>query len=282
MPNYKCVFQYTQPDKGFSEVYYRTASDLTEAARFDLESKRRAVRFRHALTVLRAIRVSDVLNNRNSVVVRIGMSSDYTGIYEPDICSTAGVWTLNAPTTGARRQVWLRGLRDGDVLRSNTTGADLPSAVLVSQVDQWLQTLSRSGFTVRALTKIDGVTVRYTNISLIQVGAGGLIQMTFPTGFTLTASQRVILSQLDPKLWPGLNGAWKLTLVTGTTYTLNYRSHLPQQTYEIVKGRSRPEEYTYGAISYQLSDFNKFSSRDTGRNPLGGRGRRAAKILRAV
>lgn len=282
MANFKCVFQFTQPDKGFSEVYYRTASDLAAATVFDLETRRRAVRFRHKLTVLRAIRVSEVTNNRNAVVIRVNRSTDSIGIKEPDICSTAAVYTLNAPTTGARRQVWFRGLNDGDVLRDASNGADLPSADLISGIESWVRTLANNGFTVRALAKIDGVTIRYTNVTNIIVDANGIVNLTFPAGFTPTFSNRVILSQFDQKLWPGLNGAWFLTNVSTGVYTIKYKSHLPAGTYIITKGRSRPEEFTYGAISANLSDFNKFSSRDTGRNPTGGRGRRSTKFLRAV
>lgn len=279
MAVYKMVFQFTQPDKGFSEVYYRVASDLAGAAEMDLDFRQRAVRFRTNLTVLRKVRISNVANNRDAVVVNINLSTDVP-IQEPDIAGAAGVYTLVSTSPSGRRSVWFRGLNDNSIKRNQTTGVDVPGAAFTTGVQDWLNALATQGFVIRMLTKVDGITTRFTPITSIVVSSTQFVEVNMPVGWTLNASGRVIISQLDEKLFPGLNGHWTAQNVVGTSFTVAYKSPLPAQTYFLTKGRLRPEEYVTGAISSTLSTFNHFSTRDTGKNPLGGRGRRSTKLRR--
>lgn len=281
MAFFKEIWQYTQGDRGFTEVYYSIASTLASAATFPTGLINAAINLRNELTVLRKIRISDVANNRSSVVVNINRSPTVAGD-GPDIVSTSAILTLNAPETGARRSLWLRGLDDGQVKRDPITGVDRPTAGLQTAMNTWIRQLANAGYHVQSLKKLGTAPLIYARISSITVSGPGSILLTMPTGFELTTSKRIILSQIDNKLFPGLNGHWAATAVTSNTLTVGYNSHLANSTYLLTKGRSRPEEYQYGPIVASVSGFNKFGSRDTGRSPLGGRGRRGTRLSRSA
>lgn len=281
MANFKVVLQFTQPSRGWEEVYYKEASTLADAARFQGQIMWSCLAFRSKLTVLNKVTFSDVENNRVSSILRKNYSqTDSAG--SPDVASTSAVYTLNAPSTGGKRSVWFRGLRDEDVLRSGVTGVDAPSAFLRNGVQSFIVQLTAENYMIRSLMPLTVAPMIYSSILAVTVGAPGIVTLNVPSTWTATTSNRIIVSQVDNKLFPGLNGHWAIQSSTGTTIVLPYRSHLPSGVYPMTKARTRPEEYQYGRISDVLFGFNKFGSRDTGKNPLGGRGRRSPLIRRSA
>lgn len=282
MAFFKCVFQYTQVDHGFTEVWYRAADNLQAAANFTNALLTAAINTKNHLTVLRKIRVSDVLNNRSAVVVNVNKTTALGPSNTPDICAASAVITINAPSIGAKRQLWMRGLDDNDILRDNSTGADRPSPQFTNFLNAYLLAFRNNNFQVRALSRLTGSPLVYTPLQSITVAGPGQVTVTVPPGFILTASRRIIISQASPKQFPGLNGHWSVTNATSTTFIIPYNCVLPNGVYALTKGRTRPEEYQYGVMDYNTSDFNRFGTRDTGRNPLGGRGKRSSHLLRSA
>jgi len=279
MAFFKVVFTYTQTDLGFSEVFYREDTSLEAAASFSDSLLQALVRPRTSLTVLRKARVSSVDNNRNSLVVNINRSSG-TSNNDPDVCSTAAVVTINSSAIGARRQVWMRGLPDSYVARVRTTGVDDPAPQFLIFLQNYLQALQDRNFCVRALKKLGTEPLIYTPIRSVEVIGPGVVKLTFTVPITITASRRIIISQLDQKQFGGLEGTFTATSITSSTVNVAYNSPLTPGVYEVSKGRSRPAEFEYGVINAGLSAFLKFGSRDTGKNPLGGRGRRSRHLTR--
>ena len=281
MANFKVVCQFTQPDHGFTEVYYRQADNLAAASVFSSRLIASILNYRAELTSLRKIRISDVLNNRSSVVVNINQTASALA-GTADMVFTAAIVTLNSPSIGARRQLWVRGLTDDSVKRNLNTGLDEPSANLLAGINQHCRALSQNGFAVRALSRLTVPPLVYTNIMSVVVAGSGFVTFVVPNTWNLTTSRRVILSQFSTKEFAGLNGHWTATQVDATHFTVPYTSALPPGTYLVSKGRTRPEEYVYGVMDYTTSGFNRFGSRDTGKNPLGGRGRRSAPRIRSA
>jgi hypothetical protein len=279
MAYFKVIFTYTQTDLGFSEVYYREADDLATAAVFSEDFLIAMIRPRSALTVLRKARVSSVDNNRNSVVVNINRAT-LLSTGSSDVCSTAAVVTLNSPQTGARRQLWMRGLPDDSVKRDLRTGVDDPQPQFLLYLGNYLQLLSFYQYRIRSLKKLGTAPLVYTPIKSIEVVGPGVTRITFTVPITITDSRRIILSQIDQKRFGGLQGTFTVSNATTLTVDVPYNSTLAIGTYGVAKGRSRPAEYEYGFIRSSLSGFLKFSSRDTGKNPLGGRGRRSRHLTR--
>lgn len=281
MAVFKIVFQYTQQDKGFTEVFYRQVDNITTASTFSPAFRQHIMAFRPTLTVLRKARVSDVLNNRSSVVVNINRAGGL-GDLQPDITGAAAIYTLNAPTIPGRRNIWIRGLADNSVQRNALTGIDEPSASITTGVADWIGYLKRGNYCVRALARLGVAPLIYVNVlSLQSLGAGSVV-LTVPNTWNITASRRVILSQFDVKHFPGLNGHWTATPIDATHFSVPYNNPCGAGTFPLTKGRTRPEEYVYGEIDPNTSDFNRFGTRDTGRNPLGGRGRRSVSRIRSA
>lgn len=281
MANFKVVLNFSQGGSTWGEQYYRTASDLNTASGFDNEFRLRALRMKHPSTRLTKIRVSEVTNNRNSVVVpntvRVAASSS-----APDVVATAAVCKLVSLATGASREVWIRGLIDSQVFRDEATGNDIPQGALPANLTAWIASLSANGFSVRSLQKINGTSITYKKLNQIVIAADGTVTFTAETGWTLSSSGRVILSQLDKKLFPALNGHWKIYNVSGTTFTVSYRSHLAAGTYPLYSGRTRPEEFDYGGINASRSGFAYFGTRQTKNVSTGSRGKRSTQVLRSA
>jgi hypothetical protein len=282
MPIFKEVFQFTQPDKGFTEVYYSSAPDIRTAGMFGQPFLNAALAFRANLTVLRKIRISDVANNRNTLVKVINQQNG-TVTGTADICGASAVVACNAPSTGARRNIWLRGLPDNSVVRNGETGTDNPSPGLREGIQNWMIALEESNYQIRSLMKLGVAPYVYKSITAVTVTERGYVTIVTSPTWATTPSGRVILSQIDEKLFPGLNGQYAASpAALPGQFTVPYNSHLAQGTYSLNKGRTRPADYEYGTIISVQSGFDHFSTRDTGRNPLGGRGRRLAKIKRSA
>jgi hypothetical protein len=283
MPNFKLVFQFTQPSKGWSEVYYRTATDVRAASVLSQSFIDSMRNFRANITTLIKVRVSDVLNNRSSVVVPINQVGGPTPGLTADITASAAVVTLNAPLVGSSRKVWLRGLPDTYITRDLTSGIDTPDPRLLSGINNFLNQLAVSAFTVRALAKI-GVppNVFTTLISVTSVAGAGTITLNFAAGPTFAIGTQINITQVSQKLFPGLKGTFTIVSSTVTTAVIAYNA-LTTGTSLLTRGRIRPVNYLFGNIDFQTSNFSNFGTRATGKNPLGGRGaKRGTRGLRSA
>jgi hypothetical protein len=280
MAQFKVVVQYTQTDSGFAEQYYREAADLAAASVFPTTLINAMIQTKCGPTVLRKIRVSNVANNRESVVIPVNRPSPFTTL-NPDVVSTAAIVTLNSPSIGAKRQLWIRGLVDSDVQRAVGSGLDQPHASLLGEISALITRLNENQFRVRALTKINPPGVVYTDIAkIVSVEGAGEVTIRMAAPYVLPSPARVIITQVDPKLFPGLNGHWTIQFVDTLNFKIRYRPHV-FGTFDLAKGRWRPEAYVYGAIDPATSGFSNFGSRDTGKSPLAGRGRRSALLIRS-
>lgn len=281
MANFKVVFQYTQFEKGFSEVFYRSAPSLEAAATFTQNFYDSMVKFRQSGVVLRKVRVSAVTNNRLTLLVNRNQAGLQT-FDTPDVTGVACVLALASAATGKVRHVWIRGLFDKDVIRDVNSGQDRPSSALSNALVNYAASLVRAGFTIRSLVPIVPPAIVYNNISsLTSVADDGVVTINCDDAINLGASKRLIISQTNIKDFPGLNGHFTAFEINANQFKIRYNHHRTG-TFKIRKGRIRPEEYEYGAITLALGGFLKFGTRDTGKNPLGGRGRRTATHIRSL
>jgi hypothetical protein len=281
MPFFKEVWQYTQLDQGFTEVYYSSAADLATAARFSDNFLLTALAFRSPLTQLRKIRVSDVLNPRATVVINVNLSGLSQAAGGPDVASTALIYTLVSTSPPSRRQVWFRGLSDADIIRNASTGVDEPSSDLLKYTGYFVSQLQLNSYCVRSLVPTTTPGYGYFAISSIVVAGPGTVTLNTPVDTMFPVGTRIIISQVPVKEFDGLNGHYVVTATGVKQLIVPYNSALPPGTYPIAKGRLRAEGYAYGIIRANLSKWNKQGKRDTGRNPLGGRGRRSAQVRRS-
>ena len=281
MPFFKIVFIYTQGDKGWNQVYYREEATLAAAASLDVNLQSKLVDWRANGTVLRKARVSDTLNNRNSLVVNINRPSQQV-LSSPDITGAAAVVAHNSSAIGGRRFVWLRGIADIDINRDLNTGLDLPGPRLLAAIPQMGAYFIANNFRIRVLTKLGIPPNIYQPINSITgvVGSGQATLTFIGTSIPLVGS-RVIISRASQKDFPALNGHYTVLAVGANTITIPYNLHFAGP-FGLPNARFRPESYVYGAFDSFGGGFVKFGTRDTGKNPLGGRGRRTGQRLRSA
>lgn len=283
MANFKVLFGFTQPFYSWKEGYYRFGSTVGAAATVDSFFIGAMMAFRHPLTVLTSMTVSDVTNNRISILRTFNrpgtrvISGD-----NPDVANTAARVKLTSAAIGSSRSIWYRGLSDGDVKRDPATGRDAPSATLTNLISTFLFQLQDRGFENRRLTPINGTSSTKVPIASIIVDAAGGTTITVPGAFGLPASRGVVITRLDQKDWPGLKGFFTIPNVASVNYPINYKAHKAAATYLVPIGFMRSGGYDYGGINADLSAFSKFTSRKTGGSPLAGRGRRSTGVRRSA
>jgi hypothetical protein len=280
--DYKIVFQYVEAGKGFQEVYYRNASTLQQAATIDTDLIYALTSFRNPLTYLKKARVSDTLNLRNTAVVNINTSSGYNP-GNPAASGVCAVFQLNGLAPGGTRQLRLRGLNTGDMIRNPGTGADSMSADLTIRTNYLLNALQSRNFEIRSLIPTANTPTTWPQITSVTGTAGsGLITLNYMAGLVVTAGQYIKVTQVNQKLFPGLTGLFQAVAVTGTSVTIKYN---PAQTFAatgLQKGRFKIANFQYGIINATNSAFSQWSTRITGKDPTGGRGRRTGQRLRSA
>jgi hypothetical protein len=273
MPNFKIVYQYTQPNKGWTETFYRTATDLPTAATQLPQVYLRALFMRDTLTVLNKIRISDVLNNRSSLVVPVNVSGP-PGSAGPEGAGVAALVNLVSTTPPSSRKLWVRGIQDLMFNRIAASGVDNPSAGLINAINDWITYLAQYGYTIRSLAKVGAPPNNYITINSVGVVSPGSVNLNVTAGAVLATGQQIVVNQVNQKLFPGLKGIFSVGICTATVVPIPYNSTMPIAIYPLTKGRFRQVNYNYGAISVTGSGFSNFSTRSTGKNPLGGRGAR--------
>jgi hypothetical protein len=282
--NFKCVFVYSQPtSKGFSEVYYRTATDIAAASVFQRGFLNYATAMRHPLTILQKIRVSDVLNSRNTAVIPQNLTGTAGSTsLGPDVTGVSAVVNLNAPQYGATRRLWLRGLTDNDVTRNGTSGADTPSPELATAITAWIRVLANNQFCVRSLYTV--TTAGYQNQPLASVSGtvgSGMATFTYVGSVNIPLGSRILITRVSPKLLPGVNGYW--TVIAAATNQFTVRYNLDQTPpAALTQGQVRLVAYNYGVISANTSRFDHFGTRTTGAGFTAGRGRKRGQHLRSL
>jgi len=283
MPSqFKVIFQFTEADQGFTEVWYRQANNLQDASTIPPSLITASINMRNALTILRKVRVSDTQQLRSSQVVSWNRSATYSGS-EPAVAGTACVMAVPAPTIGATRHVWIRGLDDFQVARNDANGQDYLRPQLQTNIGIYFSQLAQANFLVRALQKISPPNYVFRNITNIAGTAGtGIATLTYsgPTVFQANPPT-ILISQVSSKLWPGLKGSFPALAVGTSTINIAYNMETTG-SFPIVKGRFREVNYAYAAFNPVNVSFLKFGTRDTGKSPLGGRGRRPSVHLRLV
>jgi hypothetical protein len=282
MPNFKVVFQFTQFNKGWTEVFYTTASDLATAANIGPALKSAAIAVRDSTVVFQKIRVSDVANNRSSTVLQVGyqLTTPSTG---PETTAVAALINLASTTPPASRKLWLRGLGDLQVQRNPNTGQANPTAVLIQAINDYILRLNLNGFSIRSLTRLGPPPNNYTNIlSITPLVGGGTVTLNVAPGPVLNVGQLITISLVNQKSFQGLKGLFSVLAATATTVVVGYNSTLVGPVL-LTKGRFRQANYQYGIIQQAGSGFVDFVTRSTGKSPLGGRGaKRGTRGLRSA
>ncbi len=281
MATFKTIWVFSQTDHGWTETHYRDATDLDTAATFSDALINARMTMASPLTVLRKIRVSELGVLRKSFPVQFNRAGQSpTGNEGPDVASVTAVYSVGAPSVGLTSNMFIRGLSDSQVRRDPSSGQNLPGAALDSAARNFITKLAANAFVVYGLEKLTGIApLKYFDVQSITIAADKTATLNV-TGVIVLEGDRFVLTQMSPKDYPGLNGLITAISADAGHIKVRYTSRLAPATYDVAKGRVRPAIYTSGVIVPQLSPFNKFGTRDTGKNSLAGRGRKQAVRLR--
>jgi hypothetical protein len=280
MADFKIIFQYREAGKGFQEVWYRNASTIQQAATIDGTLQYALISFRNPLTYLAKARISDVANNRNTVVVNINQNSTFSP-GTPAVTGLSAVFNLNGLAPGGTRRIWLRGLSAIDIGRDPASGADKPSDNLILRTNYLWAQLQTRGFELRSLTPIGAPPNIYQRITAISGTANsGAVTLTYSGTSPPVVGNLVKLTLINQKDWPGLGGIFKVLAIGAQTFDIPYNIHTTAVNVPLAKGRWRPVTYQFGILNSSNANFGEFSTRITGKDPLGGRGRRTGARMR--
>jgi hypothetical protein len=282
----KIVLQYVQFNQDWKEVFYSNAASVQAASKLITPAFiATALELRGLGTYIAGVRVSDVAQPRSVSVQRLTTAPVVTGTTPNDSKNVCAVYRLVTAALNLSRPIFLRGLADSATERSGVTGQDIPSASLRNAVNGYIAAMNFSGLMVRALLPITGVNpYAFYPIANLIVNPGGTVTVVVNGPLQLGVTGRVILSQFDPKMWPGLNGHYLAQNPASPNFNISYISRNPPATYPIARGRYRVEEYRYDLIDLGQpngqSFFVSLGSRNTQNGPFGGRGARSSRRLR--
>ena len=287
MPNQKVVLTYVEYQSSWEEVFYASNASIqaTQAA-INNSFINAALAFRQKSTYIAAVRVSDMAQPRSVLLRKVTPPAAPASPDAPDVVGVCANVRLRDAAFQGSRLLQLRGLPDSSIAFVPSTGAPQPSPALTNGIASYLQAINGAGLQIHSLLPITGANpYAWYDVIAITLPSFGGIQLTTAIGSVpLGPSGRVILSQFDRKMWPGLNGHYNTLKVAGGQFNVRYHSDLSAGTYPINKGRYRVEEYRYLLVDFYgpagNSSFDSEGHRNTKNGPFGGRGAKRPVRLR--
>lgn len=267
----------------WSEVWYREAGNLEDAATIKNDILLLRETFLDKLHTFRSITVSDVSNARNTKQILLNDKGTSGGTGGPADPEDSIVCSLTA-TGGGKRKWWLRGNSRSDFARSATSGADQPPPAFAGNLSAFIQSMKNASF---GILRLKPVATRnppgYYAVQSVAANIDGTtsIVVAAPNG-SLFTNKRVILSRFDPKLFPALNGRYQVVSTTTTNIVVNYK--IASGSGENTPGaRVAVEEFDPVHIFDPAGcGFDHYGSHDTKNPNTSSRGARRAKRLRLL
>jgi hypothetical protein len=284
----KIVLFFNQGSAGFTETYYQTLNDPVAAINaIPALFYKKAVAIRAAGTVLWGVRGSNLGLQRKSIFYP--QSSLYKATQggadtDPDVISTDAVWRLYADA-GYTRSIFLRGLRDSDVLR-DSDGTMQPSAKLITQVNEYISAMKAAGMMIQHLQTPPDLPVPWYPVAQVSANPAGGPYSVVTTNAPLGAgfaqpNSKAVFQNVPRNDLPGFGRIMPVRSVAAppaTAILIPYRYRGSEPITYPQKMRFTLLNYQYSAISF--GNFVKFSERKTGR-PFGMSLGRAQAVVKA-
>ena len=214
MPTYKVTWIFNQHKQGWTETFYRTASNYTDAKNFALAHVPTRLGLCGRGVTIEAIRISDVdILGDGCLEVNPPNQGPYPADADNPWC--AALVGLCAGDRLYRRSLWLRGIPDSWMARDAVTGDCGFPTVMKSRVDALINHLKISNWKLKVIKKTGAGTApaTITNIS-DNPATGRIVFTTTLAGLTVGDTVRVTdFSGPDKKK---LNKTWKIMSITGT------------------------------------------------------------------
>lgn len=283
MPTYKHVWNFTTTGGGgWSEVWYRTASDMQAA--LTLPPTLVAARLGNLddQNAWRKVRVSEVGASRVTGLVTINQNgtAGKTVPAGPTPVGAAAVVGM-AGVNGGSRKWWLRGISFNFYATSEVTGIDKPSAAALAALNTTILELAKAQFGILQLQRVGQGGVSFRKITGADgSAANGTTVLTIEAGAVYSVGSRVIVSGCNQKDLPSLKGSFTVLAATGTTVTIPYTTP-GNRVIANPQGKLRPQAYQAVSVFNPLLCALDHLGTRTSRNPLSAsRGARRAARLR--
>lgn len=276
---------YNQGNRGWTEVWYKDGTQPPFAIPSeDDRAFSNAIKFRAPLTTIEWVRYSVVGSPQlvNSFNVSTKYQSQMSANTNPDITATDAIWRINA-TNFARRNIYVRGIPDGSVVRNPFTGAPEPSANLTNGVYNYLTAAFNASWKIRYVNnaKFNGAVRSQVRNVVRAVNNPNLTDVSFrPAGAIPMDSSGIVkfTGHLPDGNLPFFPRQAKIVSFDNVNniVTINY-AFSPAATTGGYNPKSlyvQPLIYAY--VGIQDYQFQALSSRQTGRPFGSGRGRKSA------
>jgi len=279
----KIVLFYNQGNRGWTETWWSEGETPPYTLNTALMNIfKLAVAFRSPLTTLEWVRFSVVGSPQkvNSFRLANKVAAQTNPESPPDVVSTDAVWKMITDTF-ARRTISLRGLLDDSVVRDPVSGAPMPTAGLVSQVEAYLKAVQKAPWMIRSI-KTSVNTPGWPKQKVTSVNADPVVStrsrltLVTPLANIVVGDKLRFTGKVDPKALPLFPTSPTIIAITdGPPQVVTIEYEMPNNLIYFPTNLIASElQYNYEPIfSY---DFQSLSKRDTGRPFGSGRGRRSA------
>lgn len=282
----KTVLFYTQYSRGWTETFYSADTDPLAFSKFlGPAFQKNMTSWRDSSTQLVGIRVSDILGLRPSVFLNLGTliggspGGDNT-VSAPDVVTTTAVEKITG-TSGRVRRIFVRGVRDSDVIRSNT-GKDSPSGALNAGLDRYFTQLSRVGFGILLTTQPPGGGLTWVQclgarVSALGVGFTDILVPAVPAFLSpgVFARFRGVPTNDLPGFPRRINVVATDNAAAQPFFTVPYRYREPAT---ITTPSMRVTAYQFTIDPFNVGEFDRFSEHKTGRPTTALRGRARSRV----
>jgi hypothetical protein len=221
---YKSVWEFVDTNGNqWTEVYYIQGSTPASVLSFGPALYNSRLLLASDLVTWSRVRVSDVANTRSTATRVLNWVGTDNTAGSPGPAGLTVVSNL-VGITGGSRKLQMRGVPDYMIGRDQKSGRDVLGSTLRTRLTAFYQGLQTDGYGMRQLQQtpkypvvtVDGATIPGSAILTFTNPGPGL-----PNSFA--PPNRLVLSQMDKKLFPGLNGHWSILAANGLTITIRYQ-----------------------------------------------------------
>jgi hypothetical protein len=283
MATFKTVWQFVESNGStFSEIWYKDGTSISTIVDPASQSVQRRLGFLHPLNSLVRIRVSQVGTLRNTQNVLINKAGQAIGTLGP-LPAGAAIVSQVAGVGGGSRKWWMRGNAKDDYARDPVTGVDKPNAGFLQLLQSMFNALNTDAYGILRLTPLANPAVQVSSITQADgKTTPGKTVLTLNQALPVVAGAQVIISRVNAKELPRLNGRFTVISVVGPTITINYAT--PSNTIvPILNGFIKAVAFdTTHLVDPARSGFDHMGTR-TSKSPLSGsRGAKRAGRIRSL
>jgi hypothetical protein len=282
---FKMVITLNSAGNGWTETYYSGLANLTAIDNaFTPLFYSRCASWRSALTSVEEVSFRDVDNLRAAVNYSpFGSVVPPHVVSSPDVVSTDALFRLRSENPFKTRSVWLRGLRDEDVVR-DALGNSVPSANITSNANSWFNYLKATWqICIRYVAPPTGANAPRTVLT-VKPNALNIQQSDIITqqahGFV--AGDRVFFGQLPQHQLAALRGYFTV-VAAPDAFTFTVRYAVPNAGAGTIvfptTGYVRKAVFAYNAV-ITSQFFRYFGTHKTGRRSAVSRGRSRPVVRR--